>query len=201
MFGFLKPKVTIPELAEQMFKCTLNFNDEYDKGILEKAKSSGYDVYPFSFEYLCLRMFSTVLYVCNALPPTLRGEFLDKWFECNRLYTDSLGMEQVVPVRTKATPDGEMRAAHDLMTDRLSMYYKLAADHPLDHAVRIAERFSELCSGNPKNDWLTHVGGSTFVLRGNAALEYLKSVKICPPGTTTSRVLEARITDRVRNAG
>ena len=93
MFGFLKPKVTIPDLAERMFNWTLNSNAEYDGGVLEKAKNSGYDGERFSFEYLCLRMFSTVACVSSSLPEPLRDEFLDNWFARVGLYTDSLGLK------------------------------------------------------------------------------------------------------------
>jgi hypothetical protein len=178
MFDFLKPKVTIPELADRMFNYTLNTKwQELDNGIIERATNTGYNVEGFSFEYLCLRMFSTVLYVSNNLPPAFRDEFLDKWFVCNRLYTDSLGLKQIV----QTTHEGRLKVMHDLMTERLVMYYKLAGDNPKHYVEKVAERFSELCSGNPKDAWLTHIGESTFVLRGSTAWEYLKSLKVLPP--------------------
>jgi hypothetical protein len=177
MFSFLKPKVTIPELAERMFNGTLHANAEYDSGVLEKAKNSGHDVERFSFEYLCLRCFCTVACVSSGLPLALRDEFLDSWFARVRCYTDSLGLKQII----QTTPDGEIKAMHEWVTERVFTYWKIVIGNPHDHVLRIAATFSELCSGNPKDVWLTHIGESTFVVRGNAALEEVKSVRVRPP--------------------
>ena len=176
MFSFLKTKATLFELAESVFNHTINANAEYDAAVLERAKSSGYDVDGFAFEYLCLRMFSTLAGVRHALSSPLWEAFLDQWFARVRLYTESLGLQQII----QTTRGGEIKAMDQWITGRILIYMEIVSNNPHDHTLKIAAKFSELCSGDPKNTWLNHIGESTFIVRANAIALGLKSVRAVP---------------------
>ena len=171
MFGLGKTKVTAEEVAVklmQMVAWTGKLADAQRQQAISDCPNLDQETY--DLEYCYLRVFVGVAAARTSAPgnglgnPGVWDEFIEQY--ANQFYTYG---------RQTLKQDG----FGDVALERIQMYAEACdPNEPSLRGLGVAKLFSQLCCGDPDNDTLRLIGGSVYLVNGDAIAQALKKFAV-----------------------